>query len=85
MRSSNADFAAHLADLQQRVQALTQAMTQADKSQFVQALLAGIAERFELVRQEDLEALNRQLQRACDQIEQLEARLAGLESPRKGD
>lgn len=79
------DLTAALADLQQRLQALTQAMTQADKNQVVQTLLAGLADRFELVRREEIEAQQRQLQRATEQIAQLEARLAGLEQPRSGD
>lgn len=74
------DFAAHLAELQQRLQTLTQTMSQADRSQLVQTLLAGLADRFELVRQEEFEGQRRQLERAMEQIARLEARLIQLEA-----
>ncbi|MEY2776562.1 MAG: Membrane fusogenic [Pseudomonadota bacterium] len=85
MKMPGPDLTEHLAELQQRLSALTQAMSQADKSQFVQSLLAGLAERFELVRREDFEAQHRQLQRALEQLAQLEARLARLESSQTHD
>lgn len=85
MKATSSDFAAHLAELQQRLQSLTQAMTQADRSKVVQALLSGLADRFELVLREDLQAQTRQLERATEQIAQLEARLALLESARPRD
>jgi BMFP domain-containing protein YqiC len=80
MALSPPDFAAHLAELQQRLQALSQTMTQADRNQLLQTLISGVADRFELVRQDEFDAQRRQLQRALEQIAQLEARLAQLES-----
>ncbi|NBV88890.1 MAG: accessory factor UbiK family protein [Betaproteobacteria bacterium] len=78
MRS--ADLLSQIAEFQQRLQGLLQSMSQSDRSQFLQTLVSGFADRFDLARQEEIDAQRRQIERAQEQIAALEARLARLEA-----
>jgi len=76
------DKAPFLDDLQQRLSALVDATPAADVQKNIKALLTQQFARLELVTREEFDTQANVLARARSKLEELEARLASLESRR---
>ena len=71
-------------ELTQRVSALLRDTPIADVEKNLRALLTGWFDRLELVTREDFEIQRKLLQQADERLAALEARIAELESRRRG-
>lgn len=78
------DKAPFLDDLQQRLSALVEATPAGDLQKNIKALLTQQFARLELVTREEFDTQSKVLARTRAKLEELEARLAALESGRAG-